>query len=75
MCKKREEHIFTYFVLQCGPRGYCITVSDSVYDSHSVYAHLNYIHFNLLRRLTIQPTGKEKVHYKKLGLEEHWDRV
>lgn len=71
MCLKGKS---THFVLQHGPRRYCIIISDFVYESHSVYAHLNYVHFILLRKLTICPTGK-KVHYKKLGLEEHWDWV
>lgn len=56
MCLKGENK---YFVLQCGPRGYCIIISDFVYDSHTVYVHLNYVHFNLSRKLTIHPTGKK----------------
>lgn len=58
MCLKGES---TYFVLQRGPRAYCIIISDFVYDSHSVYAHLNSVCFILLRKLTTHPTGKKSI--------------
>lgn len=34
--------------------------SQTLCDSPGVYGYLNHVHCNLLRKLTIQTTGKEK---------------